>query len=71
MIAIKYCKDAKFMESAYAEIGAKFHAVGKTLLKKWRATRKWNYYFKTLVSYYCWDAWIKLKQTRKTYEVEL
>ncbi|MEE0588087.1 MAG: glycosyltransferase [Faecalibacterium sp.] len=71
MIAIKYCKDAKFMERACTEVGTEFHAVGKILLKKWRATGKWNYYLKTLFSYYCWNAWIKLKQTRKTYEVEL
>ena len=64
-------KDAKFMERACTEVGTEFHAVGKILLKKWRATGKWNYYLKTLFSYYCWNAWIKLKQTRKTYEVEL
>lgn len=71
MLAIKYCKDEHFMESACADVEKQFHTAGKVLLKKWRRDGNWNVYLKTLFSYCCWDIWLRLKQTRKTYEIEV
>lgn len=70
-VAIKYCKDDKFMAKACDEVGKEFRKVAWELMKKWLQVGRYGTFLKTLYSYYFWNSWIRLKQRRKTYEVEI
>lgn len=71
MIAIKYCKDEKFMQEGCAEVEKAYKNSASFLLARWRKEGRYDYYLKNLFSTRHWDQWIKIKQMRKTYEVEL
>ena len=71
MIAIKYCKDEKFMREDCAEVEKAYKDSASFLLARWRKQGRYDYYLKNLFSTRHWNQWIKIKQMRKTYEVEL
>lgn len=41
------------------------------LLAGWLRAGQYRYFIKTLYSYLLWNSWLKKKQARKTYEVEI
>ena len=70
-IVVKYCKDDAFMEQACAEAGREFKRNAGPLLAGWLRAGQYRYFIKTLYSYLLWNSWLKKKQARKTYEVEI
>ena len=43
----------------------------RELLAGWLRAGQYRYFIKTLYSYLLWNSWLKKKQARKTYEVEI
>lgn len=70
-IVVKYCKDDAFMEQACAEAEREFKRNAGPLLAGWLRAGQYRYFIKTLYSYLLWNSWLKKKQARKTYEVEI
>ena len=70
-IVVKYCKDDAFMEQACAEAEREFKRNAGPLLAGWLRAGQYRYFIKTLYSYLLWNRWLKKKQARKTYEVEI
>ena len=70
MFAVLYCKDENFMKNDCAWVGREFKKSAKYLLKCWRQQGRYGIYLKTLISYWFWDGWVRLKQTRKAYQIE-
>ena len=70
-IVVKYCKDDAFMEQACAEAEREFKRNAGPLLAGWFRAGQYRYFIKTLYSYLLWNSWLKKKQARKTYEVEI
>lgn len=70
MFAVLYCKDETFMQNDCAWVGREFKKSARYLLKCWRQQGRYDVYFKTLISYWFWDGWVRLKQTRKEYEIK-
>ena len=70
-IVVKYCKDDTFMEQACAEAEREFKRNAGPLLVGWLRAGQYRYFIKTLYSYLLWNSWLKKKQARKTYEVEI
>ena len=68
---VKYCKDDAFMEQACAEAEREFKRNAGPLLAGWLRAGQYRYFIKTLYSYLLWNSWLKKKQARKTYEVEI
>ena len=59
------------MEQACAEAEREFKRNAGPLLAGWLRAGQYRCFIKTLYSYLLWNSWLKKKQARKTYEVEI
>ena len=70
MMAVLYCKDEDFIKNNCDWVGREFRRSAKYLLKNWWKQGRYSVWLKTLISWWFWDGWVRLKRTRKEYEID-
>lgn len=69
MMAVLYCKDEDFIKNNCDWVGREFRRSAKYLLKNWWKQGRYSVWLKTLILWWFWDGWVRLKRTRKEYEI--
>ena len=61
-LVVKYSRDNQFMEEGYPKAKAGFYRWAGEMMKQQLLEKRYQYWLKTVYSYFFWNAWVKKKQ---------